>query len=345
MLCLSICCYPVFCQQERKPEPKEFLLIAHPTQANLERLNFLIGRDIFHLPPSLGLLLVYHQEERYAYQDSRTWLDTARLHFQYQMISLDCPLDLSLVFSPNECSDTFISLLSQSKGMILFGGADILPAIYGEEMHLLTRATDPARNYWEVSLVFHLLGNGKESIIQPYIQRDPRFALLGICLGMQSLNVGTGGTLIQDIPSQLYEASTVVEVLGFHVDIQHRNYLQDYEPLAKHPSGLLHPIRLEGGVERFLPGIEHNTRPFVYSSHHQAIGSLGNDMIVLARSLDDMVIEMIGHKDYPNILGVQFHPELPFLYEGERMLPDADSRAFHLLLWKQFGEKLRSEER
>jgi putative glutamine amidotransferase len=161
---------------------------------------------------------------------------------------------------------------------------------------------------------------------------------------MQSLNVGTGGTLIQDIPSQVYQAATVEEVLGFPQESQHRNYLQDYEPLAKHPSGLLHPISLEEGVEGFLPGIEHNTMPFVYSSHHQAMGLPGNDMIVLARSQDGEVVEMIGHKKYPNILGVQFHPELPFLYEGDRKLPDALSLSFHHILWKSFSDKLKRDE-
>jgi putative glutamine amidotransferase len=341
MLCLSICCYSVFCQQERKPEPKEFLLIAHPTQANLERLNFLIEQDIIVLPPSLSLLLVYHQNERYPYRESRAWLDTARLHFRYQLAPLDCPLDLRSLFEKNECSDDFVSLLSRSRGMILLGGADILPAIYGEEMHLLTRATDPMRNFWETSLVFHLLGNGKESNTPPYIQKDPRFALLGICLGMQSLNVGSGGSLIQDIPSQVYEASTVEEVLGFPPEIHHRNYLQDYEPLAGHPSGLLHPISLEEGVEAYLPDVRMETNPLVYSSHHQAMGLLGNGMRVLARSTDGEVVEIIGHKDYPAILGVQFHPELPFLYEEERMLPDETSLGFHLELWKQFSKNLK----
>jgi putative glutamine amidotransferase len=59
---------------------------------------------------------------------------------------------------------------------------------------------------------------------------------------------------------------------------------------------------------------EMNENPYVYSSHHQAVQTLGKDLEVIATSMDDKIIEIIGHAKFKNILGVQFHPEVASIY-------------------------------
>jgi putative glutamine amidotransferase len=95
----------------------------------------------------------------------------------------------------------------------------------------------------------------------------------------------------------------------------------------------LHPIKIKNGSP-FLSkmGLSKTTTPLVISSHHQAVDRLGKDMVVAATSLDGKVIEAITHKKFPNVLGVQFHPEFPIIWEPERSVniePD-NSKAFNI---------------
>jgi putative glutamine amidotransferase len=99
-----------------------------------------------------------------------------------------------------------------------------------------------------------------------------------------------------------------------------------------------------------------NLSPLVYSNHHQAIENLGENLKVLATSSDGKIIEAIAHEKYPNVLGIQFHPEGIYLHNeeikyrkkpiedlksGKQILIENKSYKFHLELWKTFSKKMK----
>ena len=150
-------------------------------------------------------------------------------------------------------------------GLILCGGGDIEPWRYGEELNG-SNSMDPERDALELALVKAYVEAGKP--------------ILGICRGLQMLNVYFGGTLIQ------------------HLDCY-----------QEHTSGanfdLAHDVRAEEG------SILHNLYGEAFrvnSSHHQAIGKLGEGLKVTMRTADGQVIEGIEHETLP-IFAVQWHPE------------------------------------
>ena len=159
--------------------------------------------------------------------------------------------------------------LERIDGVLLTGGPDIDPVHYGQV------ARDPER--------FPLAAPARTRSDFAYAQeaKDRGMALLGICLGIQSINVAFGGTLLQHIPD-------------------------DVPTAMAHEGGAQHPIRIEPGtiLARAL-GKESAT---VNSFHHQGIGELAPGFKVSARSPDD-VIEAIERTDHPFFLGVSWHPE------------------------------------
>jgi len=109
-------------------------------------------------------------------------------------------------------------------------------------------------------------------------------------------------------------------------------------------------------------GFEKKDNPFIYSSHHQAVRKLGKGIKVIATSLDGNVIEAIEHTKYPNVLGVQFHPEARSLWDADnksRLTPgdkeetnllsilekNPPSLAFHKKLWSWFTQKLKASHK
>jgi putative glutamine amidotransferase len=151
-------------------------------------------------------------------------------------------------------------------GLLLPGGADIPPAEYGESPHPTVEVLDPKRFQFEKAL-------GKA-----WIERTDK-PLLGICLGSQWINVFHGGSLVQDIPS---------EIGGNHRETTH-------------------PVLLEPGTR--LQRIFGETEFEVNSWHHQAVDGLGKNLRVAARAADG-VIEATETTDPARFLiGVQWHPE------------------------------------
>lgn len=149
-------------------------------------------------------------------------------------------------------------------GLILCGGGDIAPHHFGQEDRG-SNPPDPVRDEAELALFHAFFRAGKP--------------ILGICRGMQIINVALGGTLIQDLSP---------EVRPFHSGTE----------------DLFHPIRTEeGSLFRRLLG----PTPQVNSYHHQAVDRLGEGIRAEARS-EGGVIEAITHRSYP-LLAVQFHPE------------------------------------
>jgi putative glutamine amidotransferase len=147
-------------------------------------------------------------------------------------------------------------------GLLIPGGDDLDPAYYGEESLPMIKPVPRKRSDFELSLLSEIVQFQKP--------------ILGICYGMQLINVFLGGTLYQDIPKQI------------SVEINHKT---DY-----------HIIVI--AENRFLQKGEFS----VNSTHHQGVKKLGSGLSVLAYSADHL-IEGFYKEDSPFLLGVQWHPE------------------------------------
>jgi putative glutamine amidotransferase len=176
------------------------------------------------------------------------------------------PPDATAVDEP----DAWLDMLD---GLVLAGGADIDPSTYGAERHPETGHTNPERDAFEMALA------------QCAIERD--MPLLGICRGMQMLNVARGGTLLQHVPES-------------HGHEEHRRTLGSFE-------GADHLVRLEpGSLAARAAGEEvHRT----LSHHHQAVDRVGEGLTVTGHSEIDDLPEAIELDEGRFVLGVQWHPE------------------------------------
>jgi putative glutamine amidotransferase len=181
---------------------------------------------------------------------------------------------LALMLPPDPVAerdpDEMLDLLD---GLVLAGGADIDPAIYGAEPHPETHDTVPERDGFEVALA------------RRAIERDIPF--LGICRGMQLLNVALGGTLLQHLP----------ESHGHH---EHRRVVGSFD-------GADHEVRLADGslARREIGERVHGTK----SHHHQGVDRIGDGLVVTGWSMLDELPEAIELPSKRWVLGVQWHPE------------------------------------
>ena len=166
-----------------------------------------------------------------------------------------------------------LDVVQQLDGLVLQGGADISPGLYGAKPWREHGDCDPLRDEYEMGLVRGVIEADKP--------------VLGICRGAQLLNVYCGGTLVQDIPSQWPGAIA-------HVD------LERYDTLT-------HEVHFVPGSR--LSDIYGYAPQRVNSIHHQCVGELGKSLVIEARSPIDRVPEAIRHTAYPFVLGVQWHPE------------------------------------
>jgi putative glutamine amidotransferase len=164
-------------------------------------------------------------------------------------------------------------LLARIDGLVLSGGADVDPAHYGEEPHETVDEVSPQRDAFELAL-------SREALA-----RD--LPILAICRGHQVLNVATGGTLIQDIPSQVGGA------------LDHDPHTERWQPA--------HDVRILPGTR--LREILGRDRVAVNSIHHQSIKAPGQGLVVSASAVGDDVIEGIEAPGRRFVLGVQWHPE------------------------------------
>jgi putative glutamine amidotransferase len=184
------------------------------------------------------------------------------------------PPDPVLVEDPDEVLDLL-------DGLVLAGGADIDPASYGEPRHAQTASTVPERDVFEIALA------------RAAIARE--LPVLGICRGMQLINVAYGGTLIQHLP----------EHFGHHEHCRVAGSFDDAD----------HDVILQEGslVARVVGAARHATK----SHHHQGVDRLGEGLLVSATSALDGLPEAIelngdGSSADPArqfVLGVQWHPE------------------------------------
>ena len=181
-------------------------------------------------------------------------------------MALLLPPDPQLVEQPEE-------LLQRLDGLLLAGGADIDPASYGQTPHAQTQDPVPERDAFEIALT------------RGAIERD--VPLLGICRGMQLINVALGGTLTQHLP----------EHLGHE---EHRKVNGSFD-------GSDHEVELLDGTlaMRVIGAARHNTK----SHHHQGVDRVGDGLRVSATATVDGLVEAIELPERSFVLGVQWHPE------------------------------------
>jgi putative glutamine amidotransferase len=261
---------------------------------------------------------IYHAKERTNYREAQKLVLERKLGWiRFHEISAELsPADL---FKANTASKEFADIVRKSDGIIFFGGPDIPPVTYGQKTGFLTVITDPCRHYMELSLIFHLLGGSQDESFKGLLEGRPDFPVLAICLGEQTLNVGTGGTLVQDIQSETYGRAFYEDVIAAGPLAWHTNPWPKVEPRDRALlSFMIHPIKLlEKGVLITGLGFKPGDRPYIMSAHHQAVSKLGKGLAVAATSLDGKVVEAIAHTRFPHVLGVQFHPEFSMIWEKE----------------------------
>ena len=179
---------------------------------------------------------------------------------------------LPLVFAPGRAADAG-ALLDRVDALVLTGGADLDPAHYDEPPHATVTGLIPERDAFELALC------------REAVRRD--LPILAICRGHQVLNVASGGTLVQDIPSQLAGAG-------------------NHDPAVEAWETVHEVVVLPGTRLREILGSE---RVAVNSLHHQAVKGLGQGLVLSARAKDDGVVEGIEMPDRRFVVGVQWHPE------------------------------------
>jgi putative glutamine amidotransferase len=165
-------------------------------------------------------------------------------------------------------------------GVLLAGGGDVQPSIYGEPAHATFDAAEAGRDEYEIELV------------RLALEHD--LAVFAICRGIQLLNVARGGTLIQDIASQVPGA------------LEHKLAVPPHDAFAlAHEAWLEKDSLLARLMRESLAGSDNCD---VNSRHHQAVKALGEGFIATATAPDG-VIEAIEDPSRRFCLGVQWHPE------------------------------------
>ena len=156
------------------------------------------------------------------------------------------------------------AIVDRLDGLLLTGGADIAPDRYGAERHREVSVVEGERDSLELALYEAAARRG--------------IPVLGICRGLQLINVAHGGTLEQHVP-------------------QHSRY----EQLPEVPVHRVELVEGTRGFDLYGQGIEVN------SLHHQTVGDVGNGLVVSGRS-DDGVVEVVESGD--SVFAVQWHPEM-----------------------------------
>ncbi len=182
-------------------------------------------------------------------------------------------------------------------GLVLQGGADVAPETYGEIPMNPLWSGDRIRDRYEIELFHEFVRQGKP--------------VFGICRGCQMINVALGGTLYQDLATQLKS--------GHHRDEgKYENNFHDVKVLP------------ETWLARIYPKV---TKSRINTIHHQAVKALGEGLVVEAKSEPDDIVEALRWEGHSFVVGVQWHPEFmdpldAALMDGKPLL-DAFLNACH----------------
>lgn len=181
-----------------------------------------------------------------------------------------------VVISLGRSREELKKLVGSLDAVVLSGSpADVDPSLFHASRHPKTNRADPYRDRTDFTLLEYA-----------FVEQKP---VLAICFGIQSLNVFLGGTLVQDIPSEVGNA------------VEH-----EWEDAEGAPE-TFHAIRIDR--DSMLAGIAGGNEVEVNSSHHQSVFEPGRGLRVVARSADQVVeaVEWTGDANW--VMGVQWHPE------------------------------------
>ena len=209
--------------------------------------------------PLIGITSVYHIDK-----DNGS-VSTATGFAYVEAVAENGGVPVILPTITNE--EILMRYVEELDGLVLVGGDDIPPDAYGQQPHETVKIMPKQRYDFESQLIPAWLSSGKP--------------ILGVCLGMQFTNVVSGGTLIQDIPSQV------------GTEVTHRRKYHD--------------VRIE--PDSSLAKLLGKQEAKVYSNHHQAVDKLGKKLKIIAHA-DDGVIEALERVDGGFGLFVQWHPEV-----------------------------------
>ncbi len=177
--------------------------------------------------------------------------------------------------------DSVRMMLKKADGIIISGGEDVNPALYGKQRELdRCGVTNPHRDSLEYMMIAFAMNR--------------KIPLLGICRGHQILNVSQGGSLIIDIPT----------------DVGSKYLHRDSRKAKEHKStATYHSVYIQKGT--YLHNIVKVDSGSVYSNHHQAIESVAPFFKVSSTAKDNVAesFELIDTLRHPFVLGVQWHPE------------------------------------
>ena len=168
-------------------------------------------------------------------------------------------------------------------GFLFVGGPDVHPFLFGEETIDACGSVSLQRDTMELNLLSLAI-----SVRKP---------ILGICRGIQLINIGLGGTIYQDIKSQYQVAAPIAHDQPFYYDIPCHTVNVTVGTMLSRITGLL-----EGGSIQ------------VNSMHHQSVRNLAPGLVACGHSPDGL-IEAVEKPDYPFLMAVQWHPE--YLWEKD----------------------------
>ena len=178
---------------------------------------------------------------------------------------------IPIIFPYSENEETIDKLVKICDGFLFSGGADIEPELYGEKKSAFCDASQSYRDKLELCVFRKAFAAGKP--------------IMGICRGIQLINVALGGTLYQDIPSE------------YKTEVTHRQTEAQNMPS--------HSVAIEEGTPlSIIAGGNMAANSF----HHQALKHLGDGLAVMATA-DDGLIEAVYHTEYPYLRAYQWHPE------------------------------------
>ncbi len=187
-----------------------------------------------------------------------------------EAIDISGGLPVIIPYSP--VYDNIASYINLCDGFLFCGGDDITPLLFGEELLTDRGKTDQKTDVFHLNLMRQILHSG--------------LPLLGICRGMQVLNLALGGTIYQDISLRPRKSLNHMQLSGDRSDICHKITLSEnsilYNFFGKHLD--------------------------VNSFHHQCIKDPGRDLR-LTGIASDGIVEAIESSSHPFVLGVQWHPE------------------------------------
>ena len=181
---------------------------------------------------------------------------------------------LPVYVPPGLDDETLRKLYTRLDGLLLPGGPDVRPDLYGQDQHPATQTIDDPRDALEITLAQWAY--------------DDDLPVFGICRGHQVLNVALGGTLVQDIPSM--------------VDGNLSHDIADDTPRSTR----MHDVTIDAGSK--LSGILGTTHAAVNSIHHQSVMQVAPVARVTAQAPDG-VVEALEVPGKPFMLSVQWHPE------------------------------------